>query len=118
MSSKSSRREFIAGLTAVAGSWAIPPAAFSSLEPLYPPMDLSHFDTPISAAPAEIKIGYAAITWPGHDRPAIHDIAAPGSTATHLRSPPSPPPPPPPHPPPLPQPHHPTPPPPPPAPPP
>ncbi|PYX79643.1 MAG: xylose isomerase [Acidobacteria bacterium] len=79
MSSKSSRREFIAGLTAVAGSWAIPPAAFSSLEPLYPPMDLSHFDTPISAAPAEI-------TWGGNDRRAIEDIAALGFSGIQLRS--------------------------------
>src|SRR5437588_488407 len=86
MSSKSSRREFIAGLTAVAGSWAIPPAAFSSLEPLYPPMDLSHFDTPISAAPAEIKIGYAAITWGGNDQRAIEDIAALGFSGIQLRS--------------------------------
>ena len=86
MSWRSSRREFIAGLTAVAGSWAIPRVTFSPLEPLYPPMDLSYFDTPISAAPAEIKIGYAAITWGGNDRQAIEDIAALGFRGIQLRS--------------------------------
>lgn len=86
MNRKASRREFIAGLTALAGSWSIPAGAFSPFESLYPPMDLSHFDTPISAAPAEIKVGYAAITWRGNDRQAIEDIAALGFPGIQLRS--------------------------------
>src|SRR5205807_5622049 len=86
MNWKASRREFIAGLTALAGSWAIPAAAFPPFEPLYPPMDLSDFDTPISGAPAEIKVGYAAITWGGNDQRAIEDIAALGFSGIQLRS--------------------------------
>src|SRR5438132_1221143 len=85
MNWKASRREFIAGLTALAGSWAIPAAAFPPFEPLYPPMDLSDFDTPISGAPAEIKVGYAAITWGGNDQRAIEDIAALGFSGIQLR---------------------------------
>jgi len=49
-------------------------------------MDLSYFDTAISAAPAEIKLGYAAITWNGNDRQAIEDIAALGFPGIQLRS--------------------------------
>jgi len=86
MNWKASRREFIAGLTALAGSWAIPAAAFPPFEPLYPPMDLSDFDTPISGAPVEIKVGYAAITWGGNDQRAIEDIAALGFSGIQLRS--------------------------------
>src|SRR5205807_4821881 len=37
-------------------------------------------------APAEIKIGYAAITWGGNDRRAIEDIAALGFSGIQLRS--------------------------------
>jgi len=53
---------------------------------LYPPMDLSYFDTPISPAPAEIRIGYASITWGGNDRQAIEDIASLGFRGIQLRS--------------------------------
>jgi inosose dehydratase len=49
-------------------------------------MDLSYFDTPISPAPAEIRIGYAAITWGGNDRQAIEDIAALGFRGIQLRA--------------------------------
>ena len=30
-------------------------------------MDLSYFDTPVSPAPADIRLGYASITWGGKD---------------------------------------------------
>jgi inosose dehydratase len=53
---------------------------------LYPPMDLSYFDRPISPAPADIRIGYASITWNGNDRQAIEDIAALGFRGIQLRS--------------------------------
>src|SRR5260370_25371323 len=46
--------------------------------PLYPPMDLSYFDRPITPAPADILFGYASITWGGSDRQAIEDIAGLG----------------------------------------
>jgi inosose dehydratase len=56
------------------------------MEPLYPPMDLSYFDTPVSAAPSHIKLGYASITWNGNDRQAIDDIASVGYQGIQLRS--------------------------------
>jgi len=49
-------------------------------------MDLSYFDEPITAAPSEIRIGYAAITWGGTDRDATDDIADLGYTGIQLRS--------------------------------
>jgi len=62
-------------------------AAASAFEPaLYPPMDLSRFDTPVTPAPAEIRIGYASITWGGRDTQAIDDIAALGYEGVQLRS--------------------------------
>ena len=81
-----SRRDFLGGLVAAGAVAALPKPAFAAFQPLYPPMDLSYFDTPISAAPAHIKIGYAAITWGGNDRQAIEDIAALGYPGIQLRS--------------------------------
>jgi inosose dehydratase len=49
-------------------------------------MDLSYFDTPIAPAPAEIRIGYAAITWGENDRQAIEDIASLGYRGIQLRA--------------------------------
>jgi inosose dehydratase len=88
MAFRVSRREFLGGLgvmtTATAFS-AIP--AYGSLDPpLYPPMDLSYFDTPISPAPSEIRVGYASITWGGNDRQAIEDIASLGFRGIQLRA--------------------------------
>lgn len=53
---------------------------------MYPPMDLSHFDKPISPAPAEFHLGYASITWAGNDRQAIDEIAALGFSGIQLRA--------------------------------
>jgi len=82
------RRTVLAGLGAAAATrltWLR--AAASAVEPaLYPPMDLSRFDTPVTPAPAEIRIGYASITWGGHDAQAIDDIAALGYEGVQLRS--------------------------------
>jgi inosose dehydratase len=82
------RRTVLAGLGAAAAmrlTWLR--AAASALEPaLYPPMDLSLFDTPVTPAPAEVRIGYASITWGGHDAQAIDDIAALGFEGVQLRS--------------------------------
>jgi len=83
------RRDFIAGLGTVAAAAAassIPIKALAAAEPLYPPMNLSYFDTPISPAPAEIRIGYASITWGGNDRQAIEDIASLGFHGIQLRA--------------------------------
>lgn len=89
MSPVTSRRKFIQGTgTAItAGLTAsIPTHDLFSGGLLYPPMDLSYFDTPISAAPADIRLGYAAITWGGNDRQAINDIAALGFHGIQLRA--------------------------------
>ena len=81
-----SRRDFLGGLVAAGAVAALPAAALTAFEPLYPPMDLSYFDTPISAAPADLKFGYASITWGGNDRQAIDDISALGFPGIQLRS--------------------------------
>ncbi len=81
-----SRRQFITALTALAGTYAIPARAGAVFSWLYPPMDLSYFDKPVTAAAADIKLGYAAITWGGNDRQAIEDISALGFAGIQLRS--------------------------------
>ena len=106
MSDPISRRRFLrkAGAAALstalsrraAGAWwktnadlrsDLPPAPAAPLPALlYPPMDLSYFDTPIGPAPAEIHVGYASITWNGQDRQAIADISALGFPGIQLRS--------------------------------
>ena len=106
MSLPVSRRGFMAALSAFAASTALsrrPAAAqwMTTIDPgfkipgreaalpanlLYPPMDLSYFDKPIYAAPAEFHLGYAAITWGGNDLQAIDDIAALGFPGIQLRS--------------------------------
>jgi inosose dehydratase len=80
------RREFLGVMGAIAAASTIPGGTLLARERLYPPMDLSHFDTPIPPAPSEIHFGYAAITWGGNDRQAIDDIAAVGFRGIQLRS--------------------------------
>jgi inosose dehydratase len=106
MSPRISRRGFLAGMSAAAalaalpkwaeGAWlatvagrgprinALPAEASPGL--LYPPLDLSYFDKPISPAPAEFHLGYASITWGGEDKQAIEDIASLGFPGIQLRS--------------------------------
>jgi inosose dehydratase len=88
MSLHVSRRDFLNGLGVVTAGYALPAIpGYSSLHPLlYPPVDLSYFDTPISPAPAEIHIGYASITWGGNDRQAIEDIGSLGFHGIQLRA--------------------------------
>lgn len=89
MSSEVSRRQFISSVGALAAVNAVsslPVHALLAQAMLYPPMDLRYFDTPISAGPTEIHVGYAAITWGGHDRQAIEEIAALGFHGIQLRS--------------------------------
>ncbi len=88
MAFRVSRREFLNRLGMMTAATALPPIpSYVSLDPpLYPPMDLSYFDMPISPAPAEIHLGYAAITWNGNDRQAIEDIAALGFRGIQLRA--------------------------------
>jgi len=80
------RREFLGAISALAAASAFPCETLLARDLLYPPMDLSHFDTPISPAPSEIHFGYAAITWDGNDRQAIDDVAAVGFRGIQLRS--------------------------------
>ena len=80
------RRGFLGALGALAAGAVFPTTALLSRELLYPPMDLSHFDTPLTPAPSEIQFGYASITWGGNDRQAIEDIAAVGFHGIQLRS--------------------------------
>ena len=82
-----SRRTFIASLGAAAfGSLLRIDETIAFAPPLYPPIDLSYFGTPVSPAPADLKFGYAAITWGGRDREAIEDIASVGFPGIQLRS--------------------------------
>src|SRR5215813_7299318 len=83
------RRDFLWGMGAAAAVTAVPSFVCTPLllaAPLYPPRDLSYFDTPISPAPGEIHFGYASITWNGQDRQAIEDIAALGFPGIQLRA--------------------------------
>jgi inosose dehydratase len=86
MQTRLPRRDFLAGIAALAATSSIPARALAARELLYPPVDLSYFDTPIAPAPSEIRFGYAAITWGGNDRQAIDDIAALGFRGIQLRS--------------------------------
>src|SRR3984893_17796167 len=86
MQTRIPRREFLGGVAAFAAASAVPFSVLHARDMLYPPMDLSHFDTPITPAPSEIHFGYAAITWGGNDRQAIEDIAAVGFRGIQLRS--------------------------------
>jgi len=87
-----SRREFFFKVGGVAVGAMLPVSGFpggwadASSPPLYPPMDLSYFDTPVAPAPADIKLGYASITWGGDDLQAINDVAAAGYSGIQLRS--------------------------------
>jgi inosose dehydratase len=80
------RREFLGAMAAFAAASAFPASKLLARDLLYPPMDLSHFDTPLTPAPSEIHFGYASITWGGKDRQAIEDIAAVGFRGVQLRS--------------------------------
>lgn len=82
------RREFLTGIGAVTAATVVSAFPFENLraDHLYPPRDLSYFDTPISPAPSKIQFGYASITWNEHDRQAIEDIAALGFPGIQLRS--------------------------------
>jgi inosose dehydratase len=86
MQNRIPRRDFLGGIAAVVAASALPIDLLRARERLYPPMDLSHFDTPISPAPSEIHFGYASITWGGNDRQAIEDISAVGFHGIQLRS--------------------------------
>lgn len=87
MNSSITRRQFVRTASAAAAGLALGGRAHvGAAMPLYPPIDLSYFERPITAAPGDIKFGYAAITWQGKDRQAIEDIAAVGFAGIQLRT--------------------------------
>ena len=88
MSDKLSRRQFVAGLGALAAASATRADTLgqNARAPLYPPADLSYFKKPITQGPARINLGYAAITWGGKDVEAIKDISEVGFRGIQLRS--------------------------------
>ncbi|HEX4022285.1 MAG TPA: TIM barrel protein [Acidobacteriaceae bacterium] len=83
-----SRREFLLGLAASGVIAKFPASGYANPLPgaLYPPVDLSHFDKPIHHGDANIRIGYASITWSGHDIQAIEDISSVGYPGIQLRA--------------------------------
>jgi inosose dehydratase len=86
MSFRVSRRDFIATIGAtVAGSLLRTPT-LGAITPLNSPTGLEHLRTPGMPAPAEIRWGYAAITWNANDRQAIDDISALGFPGIQLRA--------------------------------
>ena len=88
MSSSLSRRHFIVSLGAVGAASALPINTLAGVfpPPLYPSLELSHFQRPIAPAPAQILFGYAAITWGGNDLQAIKEISEIGFRGIQLRS--------------------------------
>src|SRR5580704_19699250 len=86
MTSRVPRREFIGGTAAIAVVSCLPVNVLGARKLLYPPVDLSYFDTPIPPGPSEIHFGYAAITWGGNDRQAIDDVSALGFRGIQIRS--------------------------------
>lgn len=88
MSDTESRRNFLLNLGALAVASLLPTRASAHPpEPLlYPPVDLSYFDTPITPAQSAIRFGYHAITWGGDDMKAIQEISELGFPGIQLRS--------------------------------
>lgn len=82
-----SRRDFLRGVATTALSSFIPAGVIAdTLDPIYPPTDLSYFDKPITPAPSEMRFAYQAITWGGNDAQAIKDISEVGFRGIQLRS--------------------------------
>jgi inosose dehydratase len=86
MSFRVSRRDFIATLGAAAAGSLLGARALDASALLNSPIDRSFFKRPGSPAMADIRFGYAAITWNGDDRAAIDDIASLGFPGIQLRA--------------------------------
>jgi len=86
------RRRLLAGLATVSAASVCSPllqtaaAELTGPARLYPPMDLSLFDTPVHRGAWELWVGYAAITWDGRDAEAIEQISAVGYPGIQLRA--------------------------------
>ncbi|HEX6496327.1 MAG TPA: sugar phosphate isomerase/epimerase [Acidobacteriaceae bacterium] len=84
------RRRLLAGLAAASAASVCSPllqkavAEVTGPARLYPPMDLSLFDTPVHRGPWELRVGYAAITWGSNIDQAIEQISAAGYPGIQL----------------------------------
>jgi inosose dehydratase len=83
---KVDRRTFVGAAAAAAAGASVGRPGGAAEGPLYPPVDLAMFDTPITPKPFALRLGYAAITWDPEDEQAIRDIAAVGYRGIQLRS--------------------------------
>ena len=83
-----SRREFLAGLASAGALAAMPHSARAGIAgPLYPPMNLSMFDTALNHGDPYVRAGCSAITWSDNAKQAIDDIAGAGFAGIQLRAP-------------------------------
>jgi inosose dehydratase len=84
------RRRLLAGVAAAGAVSLCPPllqkAAGEIVGParLYPPMDLSLFDTPVHRGAWDLRVGYAAITWGSNIGQAMEQISAAGYPGIQL----------------------------------
>lgn len=84
----SSRREFLAGLASAGVVAAVPKSVHANLTGLlYPPINLSAFDSPLHKGDPFVRAGCSAITWSDNAKEAIQDIAAAGFAGIQLRAP-------------------------------
>jgi inosose dehydratase len=79
-----SRRHFLISLGAVAAAAAVP--VKSAPANLSWPANLSRFDRTLVPAAADIRFGYASITWSEKDEQAIKEISEVGFRGIQLRS--------------------------------
>ncbi len=84
----SSRRDFLAALASAGALATVPRSARASFAgPLYPPRNLSAFDTPVHPGDPYVRAGCSAITWSDNAEKAIGDISADGFAGIQLRAP-------------------------------
>jgi inosose dehydratase len=84
--SKHSRREFLAAAGTLTALSATSIGAIAKVESFCSSAANSSSGKAVTSASAEIRFGYAAITWGGNDRQAIEDIASAGYRGIQLRS--------------------------------
>ena len=83
----SSRRDFLAGLASAGVLAAVPNSAHATITgPLYPPVNLSAFDTPVHKGDPFVRVGCSGITWGDNAKEAIQDIAAAGFAGIQLQA--------------------------------
>jgi inosose dehydratase len=82
MEPKLGRRRFLKHVAMVGAGVAMPAVSARAFAPNASPA-AARADT---AAPGDIRFGYAAITWQGQDRQAIEDVAAVGFKGIQLRT--------------------------------